>query len=98
MWIEKWKCNGVLNDSWSRFIKPSNSTPVKMYGLVKTHKEGIIFIEYIRAWNSYHVETSLRISLCLLYGGFLYDINSCWGNSKQTIITSLFNLYRELIT
>ena len=43
-------------------------------------------IEYIRAWNSYHVETSLRISLCLLYGGFLYDINSCCGNSKQTII------------
>ena len=40
MWIEKWKRNGVLNDSWSRFIKPSNSTPGKMYGLVKTHKEG----------------------------------------------------------
>ena len=27
MWIEKWKLNGVLNDSWSRSIKPSNSTP-----------------------------------------------------------------------
>ena len=40
MWIEKRKRNGVLNDSWSRFIKPSNSTPGKMYGLVKTHKEG----------------------------------------------------------
>ena len=40
MWIEKWKRNGVLNDSWSIFIKPSNSTPGKMYGLVKTHKEG----------------------------------------------------------
>ena len=40
MWIEKWKRNGVLNDSWSRFIKPSSSTPGKMYGLVKTHKEG----------------------------------------------------------
>ena len=39
MWIEKWKRNGVLNDSWSRFIKPSYSTPGKMYGLVKTHKE-----------------------------------------------------------
>ena len=39
MWIEKWK-RKVLNDSWSRFIKPSNSTPGKMYGLVKTHKEG----------------------------------------------------------
>ena len=22
MWIEKWKRNGVLHDSWSRFIKP----------------------------------------------------------------------------
>ena len=52
---------------------------------------------FYRAWNSYHVETSLRISLCLLYGGFLYDINSCWRNSKQTIITSLFDLYTELI-
>ena len=40
MWTEEWKRNGVLNDSWSRFIKPSNSTPGKMYGLVKTHKEG----------------------------------------------------------
>ena len=40
MWIEIWKRNGVLNDSWSKFIKPSNSTPGKMYGLVKTHKEG----------------------------------------------------------
>ena len=40
MWIEKWKRNGVLNDSWSRFIKPSSSIPGKMYGLVKTHKEG----------------------------------------------------------
>ena len=54
-------------------------------------------ISYIRACNSYHVETSLRISLCLLYGGFLYDINSCCGNSKQAIITSLFDLYTELI-
>ena len=54
-------------------------------------------IEYIRAWNSCHVETSLRISLCLLYGGFLYDINSCCGNSKQTITTSLFDLYTELM-
>ena len=40
MWIEKWKLNGVLNDSWSRFIKPSNSAPGKMHGLVKIHKEG----------------------------------------------------------
>ena len=40
MWIEKWKRNGVLNNSWSRFIKPSISSPGKMYGLFKTHKEG----------------------------------------------------------
>ena len=29
MWIEKWKRNGVLNDSWSRFIKPSYAPLVK---------------------------------------------------------------------
>ena len=61
------------------------------------NKMKYFIIEYIHAWNSYHVETCLRISLCLLYGGFLYDINSCCGNSKQTIITSLFDLYAELI-
>ena len=40
IWIEKWTRNGILNDSWGGFIKPSYSTPGKMYGLVKTHKEG----------------------------------------------------------
>ena len=66
-------------------------------GTLKTDEVIENIIEYIRAWNSYHVETSLRISLCLLRGGFLYDINSCCGNSKQTTITSLFELYTELI-
>ena len=67
-----------------------------MNGMLKTDEviENKIFY---RAWNSYHVETSLHISLCLLDGGFLYDINSCCENSKHTIITSLFNLYTELI-
>ena len=55
-------------------------------------------IEYICAWNSYHVETNLLISLCSLCGGFLYDISSCCENSKHTIIASLFDLYTELIT
>ena len=73
-----------------------------MNGTLKTdevieNKIKYFIIEYIRAWNSYHVETSLPISLWLLYGGFLYDINSCCGNSKHTIITSLFDLYTELI-
>ena len=40
MWIKKWKRNGILNDSWSKFTKPPNSTSGKMYGLLKTHKEG----------------------------------------------------------
>ena len=40
MWLQKWKHNGVLNDFWSRFIKPPHSTLGKTYGLVKTHKEG----------------------------------------------------------
>ena len=73
-----------------------------MNGTLKTgevieNKIKYFIIKYIRAWNSYHVETSLHVSLCLLCGGFLYDINSCCGNSKQTIITSLFDLYTELI-
>ena len=72
-----------------------------MNGTLKTDEviENKIYfiIEYIRAWNSYHVETSLLISLCSLCGGFLYDINSCCGNSKHNIITSLFDLYTELI-
>ena len=67
-----------------------------MNGTLKTDEVIENKISY-RAWNSYHVETSLRISLCLLYGGFLYDINSCCGNSKHTIITSLFDLYTELM-
>ena len=73
-----------------------------MNGTLKTdevieNKIKYFVIEYIRASNSYHVETSLRIFLCLLCGGFLSDINSCCGNSKQTLITSLFDLYTELI-
>ena len=68
-----------------------------MNGTLKTDEvmENKIYfiIEYIRAWNSYYVETSLLISICLLCGGFLYDINSCCGNSKHT----LFDLYTELI-
>ena len=47
--------------------------------------------------NSYHLETSSHISLCLLYDEFLYDIHFCCGNSKHTIITSLFDFRTELI-
>ena len=72
-----------------------------MNGTLKTDEviENKIYfiIKYIRAWNSYHAQTSLLISLCSLCGGFLYDINSCFGNSKHTIITLLFDLYKELI-
>ena len=72
-----------------------------MNGKLKTDKviENKVYfiIEYIRAWSSYHIETSLLISLCSLCDGFLYDINSCCGNFKHTIITSLFDLYTELI-
>ena len=46
-----------------------------MTGTLKTdevivNKIKYFIIEYIRAWNLYHVETSLHISLCLLYGRF----------------------------
>ena len=72
-----------------------------MNGTLKTDEaiENKIYfiIEYIRAWNSYYIETSLLISLCSLCGGFLYDINSCCENSKHTIITSSSDLYTELI-
>ena len=72
-----------------------------MNGTLKTDEvmENKIYfiIEYIRVWNSYHVETSLLISLFSLCGGFLYDINFCCGNSNHIIITSLFGLYTELI-
>ena len=72
-----------------------------MNGTLKTDEvienKMYFIIEYIRAWNSYHVEPSLLISLCSLCGGILYDINPCCGNSKLTIITSLFDLYTESI-
>ena len=29
---------GVIDNNWTRFITPTNSTPVKMYGPVRTHK------------------------------------------------------------
>ena len=34
----KWTSKGVIDNNWKRFITPTNSTPGKMYGLVKTHK------------------------------------------------------------
>ena len=37
-WISKWTSKGVIDNNWKRFITPTNSTPGKMYGLVKTHK------------------------------------------------------------
>ena len=37
-WILKWTSNGMIDHSWKRFITPTNSTPGKMYGLVKTRK------------------------------------------------------------
>ena len=37
-WITKWTSKGVVDNNWKRFITPTNSTPGKMYGLVKTHK------------------------------------------------------------
>ena len=37
-WISKSTSKGVIDYNWKRFITPTNSTPEKMYGLVKTHK------------------------------------------------------------
>ena len=37
-WISKWISKGVIKNNWKRFITPTNSTPGKMYWLVKTLK------------------------------------------------------------
>ena len=37
-WISNWTSQGMIHNNWKRFITPTNSTPGKMYGLVKTHK------------------------------------------------------------
>ena len=37
-WISKWTLKGMIDNKWKRFITPTNSTPGKMYELVKTHK------------------------------------------------------------
>ena len=37
-WIEKWTNLRKLPKEWSEFIKPTDSKPGDMYGLIKTHK------------------------------------------------------------
>ena len=37
--IKKWEDLKVLDKKWASYIKPSNSKPGTMYGLIKTHKE-----------------------------------------------------------
>ena len=37
-WISKWTLKEVIHNKWKRFITPVNSTPGKMYGLVKQKK------------------------------------------------------------
>ena len=37
-WISKRSSKGVIDYNWKRFITPTNSTPGKMYELVKAHK------------------------------------------------------------
>ena len=40
-WLEKWTKNKSIGDKWQSYLKPTNdSTPDKMYGLIKTHKVG----------------------------------------------------------
>ena len=74
-----------------------------MNGSLKTdevieNKDKYFIVQYIRAFNIFYrtiysefisYRKQLTFFLCLLYGGFLYDINSCCENSKQTIITSI---------
>ena len=37
--IKRWEDLQVLDKKWTSYIKPSNSKPGTMYGLIKTHKE-----------------------------------------------------------
>ena len=37
-WISKRISKGVIDNNWKRLVSPTNSTPGKMYGLVKTDK------------------------------------------------------------
>ena len=43
---------GVIDNNWTRFITPTNSTPVKMYGLVKTHKVNNPVRVITSGWNT----------------------------------------------
>ena len=38
-WISKWTLKEVIHNNWKRFITPVNSTPGKMYGLVKKKRK-----------------------------------------------------------
>ena len=37
-WISKWTSKGVIDNNWKRLVSPTNSTPGKTDGLLKTHK------------------------------------------------------------
>ena len=37
-WISKWTSKGAIDNNWKMFITPTNSTPRKMYGLLKIRK------------------------------------------------------------
>ena len=40
-WLEKWIKNKSIDDKWQSYLKPTkDSTPGKMYGLIKTRKVG----------------------------------------------------------
>ena len=39
-WIKKWSGKNIISDKWKEFITPEQPAAGKMYGLVKTHKDG----------------------------------------------------------
>ena len=51
-WFSKWTSKGVIDNNWKRFIIPSNSTPGKMDGQVKTHKVNNPVIVVISGCNT----------------------------------------------
>ena len=65
-WISKWTSKAVIDNNWKRFITPTNSTPAKTYGLVKTHKVNNPVIVITSGCNTAIERLSLYIEHVLL--------------------------------
>ena len=64
-WISKWTAKGVIYNNWKRLVSPTNSTPGKMDGLVKTHKVNISVRVITSGCNTAIESLSIYIELVL---------------------------------